>query len=321
MASIFDIISFKDIEIKDIQNDNDMVVVPLVGPDRGLIASPSNLQFHRTTDYGKMQFKNNGDKPAIIPTNFMVRGSGGQDHAMTGSGIINAKTTKVFSKMCCIEESQGGFLGSLNNKEDILPVELRKILVDTTLRQEDHYNKLWGQIKNWLNGLKINNNTGSAHLSYFYDNKNIQEELEEFAAAFEPVEGQIGAIILFGGTPVGLEIMPSAEHWNTYWKHLIRGCYGAELLRLKMLNKIQPSTIILPDIPKGATSDQVKEVLENFMKHLREEVIPLMANITISNVQTISKSTELETKMITTQDGGGDIIFQNSEPIYVSLVL
>lgn len=320
MTSIFDIISFEDIEIKDIQSDDEMIVIPLVGPNRGNIANPSSLQFQRTTDYGKMQFRNEEDKPAIIPTNFMVRGQSAQDHAMSGSGVVAANATKTFKMACCIEESQGGYLGSSSNKEDILPVELRKTLVDITLRRESYYGKLWTQIKNWLSGLKIER-TGSAHLRYFYDDKNVQEALEEFAAAFEPIEGQIGAIIFFGGTPVGLEIMPSTDHWDTYWKHLIRGCYGAELLRLKMLNKVKPATLILPEIPKDAPPDQVKTILESFMNHLREEVIPLMSQITVSNNQKISGSGGLETRMITTEHGGGDIILQNSEPVYVSLVL
>jgi len=80
--------------------------------------------------------------------------------------------------------------------------------------------------------------------------------LEEFAAEFEPVEGQIGAIIMFSGVPVGIEIMPSEGHWETYWKHLIRGCYGAEMLRLKMIGKLKPSALILPEIPKNADANR-----------------------------------------------------------------
>jgi len=320
MGSLFDILDFAGIGLGRVQSDDEMTVIPLVGGDRGNIARPSSLKFERTTGYGSMQFSNEDDKPAIVPSNMMVRGTGGQDHAMSGCGIILAKSTKSFNDACCIEETQGGMLSAEGNDEDILPIELRKTLLNYGKRTQKGYSKLWNDIKDWLRGMNLGRD--SAHLRYFYDNKSIGQALEDFAASFEPIENQIGAVIMFNGIPVGIEIMPSADHWDAYWQHLLRGCYGAELLRMKKLGKITPSTLILPDIPEDASPAEVKELLTEFSDHLREEVIPALERISVSDNRRIGSITSgLETRMVITDSGGGDIILQDSKPIYISLVL
>lgn len=319
MASIFETLNFKDLGLGKVQSVDEMTVIPIVGSDRGNVASPSSLIFRRTVGYGVMEFSNEEDKPAIVPSNMMVRGAGAQDHAMSGSGVIAAKSVGRFENACCIEESQGGYLKSSGNEEDILPAELRKKLLTKKKRNERQFGKLWEDIRDWLRGVI---SQSRAHLRYFYDDKDFRPALEEFAAEFEPVDGQIGAIILFNGVPVGLEIMPSTGHWDAYWKHLLRGCYGAELLRLKKLGRVKSSTLILPDIPPDAEPSDVKEILENFTEHLRQEILPLIETINISRAYTISNDSGLETRMVITSDrGGGDVIFQGNEPIYVSLIL
>ncbi len=209
MASIFDILNFKGkgVGIGPVQSVDEMTVIPLVGDDRGDVASPDNLKFESTTNYGSMVFKNEDSKPAIVPANYMVRGRDGQDHAMAGSGVVTAGRSKTFNTACCIEETQGGYLTTEGNEEDVLPVELRRNLLNYGKRTERHYGKLWDSIKVWMRGLDfVSRQTHAAHLRDFYDDKSIRSALEHFAAEFEPIDGQIGAIIMFSGTPVGLEI-------------------------------------------------------------------------------------------------------------------
>jgi len=322
MASIFDILNKgKGVGIGPVQSVDEMTVIPLVGDNRGDVASPSALKFERTTTYGSMVFHNEDSKPAIVPANYMVRGRGAQDHAMAGSGVVTARQTKTFNTACCIEQTQGGYLSAEGNEEDVLPVELRRSLLNYGMRSEKHYGKLWDSIKEWLRGLRVDRRTSAAHLRDFYDDSSIRSALEQFAAEFEPVDGQIGAIIMFSGVPVGLEIMPTTAHWDAYWQQLLRGCYGSELLRMKMLGKVKPSTLILPTIPESAAPDEVKTILEDFMKHLQQEVVPLVHGITVKGDRSISKDGNLETRLISTGTGGGDVILQDSEPIYISLIL
>jgi len=321
--TIFNKLKFTGIEIGNIQSVDEMTVVPILGDKRGEVAGPEHLKFKSTTSYGTMVFENDDPvQPAIVPNNMMVRGKGAQDHAMAGSGVIQAGTTQQFNNACCIEESQGGYLGSKNNEEDILPVGIRKGLLTPALRKNaTSYSKLWSRIKTWLRGLPVQS-CGRAHLRYFYDTPDIRDALEQFVAEFEPVDGQIGAVIMFSGVPVGIEIMPSSEHWEAYWKYLIRGCYGAEMLRLKMLGKLKESALILPEIPEGATPTEVKQILENFGQHLRREVLPILESIDVRLQKFMSQTGSLKTTLVrTTSGGGGDLIQQNNIPIYLSLVL
>lgn len=320
-TTIFDKLNFTGIEIGRVQSVNEMTVVPILGADRGSVADPEKLKFQRTTDYGTMVFENEDQtKPAIVPTNIMVRGQGAQDHAMAGSGVVLQKQTEHFDTACCIEQSQGGLLRGAE-EEDVLPIDLRKALLKPSLRQNQSYSKLWGRIKGWLEGLRLGRGS-SAHLRYFYDKPEVKSALENFAAEFEPVDGQIGAIIMFSGVPVGIEIMPTSKHWDSYWQLLIRGCYGAEMLRLKMLGKLKPSALLLPEIPNGATPEQVKDILEDFSLHLRKNVLPILENIDVKSRQHLSTDGPMRTNLIRTDSGGGgDLIEQNNVPVYVSLVL
>ena len=321
--SIFKTLKFNNIELGHVQSVDEMTIVPILGSERGSIAKPESLVFKRTSSYGTMVFENkDSEKEAIVPANMMVRGKSAQDHAMSSSGVVIQKTSRSFDNACCIEESQGGHLSSSGNEEDVLPITLRKALLEPSLRTSNSYSKLWGNIKKWMKGIQISGRVGAAHLRYFYDTPNIKQALEEFAAEFEPVENQIGAIVMFSGVPVGIEIMPSSEHWEAYWKLLIRGCYGSEMLRLKMLGKLKPSTLILPEIPDDANAEQVKEILESFSNHLREEVLPILENIEIKIDGLTSRDGTLETALLhTSSGGGGDLIQQGDEPVYLSIIL
>jgi hypothetical protein len=318
--SIFKTLNFTNIDIGNLQSDDEMTIVPLIGDDRGDVAPPEDLQFKRTTDYGTMVFENTGSKQVIVPSNIMTRGIGGQDHAMSGSGIVSAKATTSFTNACCIEETQGGFLGT-NVEMDILPITLRKAFLDINFRNTTSYRKLWGKIQKWLQGLPVRN-TSRAHLRYFYDEPFFKNALENFAAAFEPVTNQLGAIVMFANVPVGIEIMPTNEHWKEYWKLLIRGCYGAELLRLRQLGLIQRSTLALPSIPDGSTANEVRNIMSQYSQNIRQQIIPMVDQISIASNKQLTKSGSLQSNLITTTSGGGgDVIEQGGTPIYMSVVL
>lgn len=320
--NIFKKLKFSGIELGNVQSVDEMTIVPILGDNRGEVAEPEHLRFKATTSYGTMVFENDdSSRPAIVPSNMMVRGKGAQDHAMAGSGVVLAGRTTRFNTACCIEETQGGYLGSDNNEEDVLPIALRKALLVPSLRQANSYSKLWSKIHTWLNNLPVNGR-GSAHLRHFYDTPSIKDALEQFAAEFEPVDDQIGAVIMFSGVPVGIEIMPTNQHWEAYWKWLLRGCYGAEMLRLKMLGKLKPSALVLPDFPDGASASEVKHILENFGQHLRKEILPILESVDIKSQKLLSQDDSLQTIVVrTSSGGGGDLINQSNVPIYLSLVL
>jgi hypothetical protein len=325
MASLLETLNFvKNLAIGGVQSDEEMTVLPLVGSSLGNIAAPESIKFRRTTTYGSMEFDNQDNKrPGIVPSHMMVRGHGAQDHAMSGSGVVLAASKKLFQNACCIESSQGGYFSGQDVEEDILPIELRKCLLEPSLRQKNDYSKLWGSIRTWLSGLRnIRPGNNRAHLRDFFDQPNYKEALEDFAAAFEPVEGQIGALILFNGVPVGLEIMPSAEHWTAYWKWLIRGCYGSQLIKLKETGKLPSSTMILPNLEKDTSPEQVKEIMTQFIDNIKLSIAPMLESIQVASQNRINSSGNMITELIRTEDGGGgDVIIQDSKPVYLSIVL
>ena len=253
----------------------------------------------------------------------MVRGKSAQDHAMSGSGVVLAASERLFENACCIESRQGGYFSSGQKiDEDVLPVGLRKALLDPRLRSQNAYDKLWGRIRTWLNGLRRVRVGRRAHLRDFFDQPDYKEALENFAAAFEPVEGQIGALIMFNGIPVGLEIMPSAEHWSSYWKWLIRGCYGSQLIKLKEAGELPRSTMVLPEIPSNADADEVKQIMTQFIDNIKMSIAPILESIQIVSQDQVDSSNNMITELIQTKGGGGgDLITQDSKPVYLSLVL
>ncbi len=311
---------FKDLQFGEPQTDQQMTVIPILGNDRGDVAEPSTITFKKTSGYGTMVFENTDTKIGIIPSNYMARSKHAQDHAMSGSGIALPGETK-FDNACCIESSQGGLLAGAENL-DILPVGLRKVFTDLQLRKVTRYDKLWERIKIWLKGIP-GINSGNAHLRYFYDDPNYKNAIESFCAAFEPVPNQLGAFILFEGIPIGIEIMPTSNHWVEYWQLLIRGCYGAELVRLQVTNKIKKSsTLIIPKIPDNASAEEIKELFSEFTKSIQSSMVPLLNAIQITDRNSDVNSNGLHIEVLKTDSGGGgDIITQNTEPIYLSIVL
>jgi hypothetical protein len=323
MASILGLFKkFKNgLNMGSIQSVDEMSVIPLIGEDHEDIADPTELKFERTTTYGSMQFDNtNRSRPAIVPSNYMVRGTGAQDHAMSSAGIIAGGKRQTFETACCIESSQGGYLGGKDNEYDILPINLRKeFFKNPSLRNRRSYDKLWPSIEKWLEGIGVR--ASQAHLRYFYDDPNIKQALEEFAAEFEPIPNQTGAIIMFNDFVVGLEIMPSRIHWEAYWKYLIRGCYGAELVRLKKLGIIKSSRLALPEIPSGTSPEDLTEMFSSYQRRLTENAIPLLGKIDVKDYKSVSSSAGLNMNLVTTTSGGGgDIIAKDQEPLYVSIV-
>jgi len=326
--SIFKLLKFDDVNISGLQSVDEMMLVPLVGTTKSEVAKPQDLIFKSTTDYGTMRFRNDDKQyPAIVPSNLMVRGKDAQDHAMSGSGIVKCNKSISFNNACCVESSQGGYLtDSQDNFYDILPLDLRREFCnDRDLYEKIAYDKIWNPIINWLKGMGIEeaeNNSYESHLNFFYNNKEIKNELEAFAAEFEPIENQIGALILFSGVPVGLEIMPTAAHWDYYWKLLIRGCYGAELIRLKRLKRINPVVHNFPDLTDSKSIEEIEEKMEEYIFKIQNNIPQMLDKIDISSKTKIQRSSHLVADFLKlSTGGGGEVIHQNNNPIYLSLVL
>lgn len=304
--TIFEKLGFTDIEFGEIQSVDEMTVLPVVGEDRNEgISNPEEVTFQETSGYGSMVFQNTGDGIGIIPSNTMIISEKqAQDHAMSDVGLVPSKEKISFNNAACIQSSQGGQLSSKQNQYDILPLELRKALLDSDLRYEEEYSKLWGSIEKFL--ADIPDVGYGAHLEYFF--RPYEKELNDFVGEFEPIDNQLGAVIFFNMQPVGIEIMPSNKHWEAYWRWILRGCYGAQLLKLRLTNKISPQKL---DFKNG-----IESFINDFTNSLTKQVnklpeLSLTGQIDIGGFQK---------GFMLAGNTGGDIVVRNNKSVYASII-
>lgn len=102
----------------------------------------------------------------------------------------------------------------------LLPLAIREDAIDN--RKIQSHGKLWDSISRFNQSLGLQN---IGHLEFFV--RNYRKEMDEFAAQFEVVPDQVGAIILIDGRVVGIERCPNYHFFKTLWEPLIRECYGS----------------------------------------------------------------------------------------------
>lgn len=322
--SLFDVLGLKEVEWGEIQSVDEMSLVPILGKDRSKrVADPDHVKFQKTTSYGSMAFQNeNPDFGAIVLSNLMVISNlAAQDHAMAGVGLLDPGKGRIFQDACCVQQSQGGFLTGSENYYDILPLELRTTLLNPQLRKRKDYEKLWPSITRFLEDIPGATGYG-AHLEYFF--RPYQKALEDFTSEFEPVEGQLGALILFNGVPAGIELLPTTKHWLAYWKWIIRGCYGSQLLKMKLTKQIEPQEVGVPSLPREI--GQVEGKVDNYLKVLRETMVTMFTALSVTGSAPSLVISDLMSTLISAETGGGgrgggDIVQQDQQTIYASLVV
>ncbi|KKN62409.1 hypothetical protein LCGC14_0512060 [marine sediment metagenome] len=304
--TIFEKLGFNDLEFGEVQSVDEMTVLPIVGEDRNEgISNPEEVTFQETSNYGSMVFQNTGDGIGIIPSNTMIISEkAAQDHAMSDVGLVPTKEKISFNNAVCIQSSQGGQLSNKKNQYDILPLELRKALLNTDLRYQEEYSKLWDSIEKFL--ADIPEVRQSAHLEYFF--RPYEKELNDFVGEFEPIENQLGAAIFFNMQPVGIEIMPSNKHWEYYWRWILRGCYGAQLLKLRLTNKISPQKLDFKDDIESFINDFTSSLIKQVNK-LPE--LSLIGQLDIGGFQK---------RFVLSGNTGGDIVVRNNQAVYASIV-
>lgn len=241
----------KDLNFGRKQEIGAMSVIPLIGEDStDKLANFDQVNFCGTDGYGTMVFKNNADKPFIVPTGYsIVTTQEAQDHALTFATLLKPEEHKNVGNACCIQQTQCGYIDGTKVKDfKILPLYIRKkhfekYIPFKKLKGSEKYrsdysirdfSRLWPLISDFQKEL-VKSNEGNLILFF---NK-FMDQLSQFNAEFEIVPEQRGAIIMLNGKIVGIEIAPTHDYWKTVWNSLIRDCYGAEVIRLTTLNLIK----------------------------------------------------------------------------------
>jgi len=80
--------------------------------------------------------------------------------------------------------------------------------------------------------------------------------------------------------------------------------------------------MILPDYPEDVTPEQLKDITTQFINNIKLSIAPMLDSIQVASQDRIDSSGNMITELIRTEGGGGgDVILQDSKPVYLSLVL
>jgi hypothetical protein len=199
-----------------------MAVVPLLSDlhdDR--FAAPTAARI-ATASYGTVRVSNREDKPILLPhgATYIVSEKA-QNHAIPHVSLVKARASAAFDTAMCVQQSQGGMISEDQHALTILPVVLRE--QGHAARKTRNFQRLWPAIQKFNERAGIV--SGGGHLEKFFEKFEVQ--LEQFVAEFEPLDNQVGAIVLINGKVAGVERCPSANYFHAIWRPLVRECYGS----------------------------------------------------------------------------------------------
>ena len=246
-----------------------MQVIPLISELSDDRFAPADAVEVSTRSYGELAFRNPTDKLLIVPSHagYVVK-EAAQDHAMSTAGMVKARDSRRFNDAYCIQETQGGLIGSGVHDLLILPYALREAaLFGRDGRGE--YNAMWAPIRRFTKEYGLQT---SGNLVAFL--KHYRKELDQFVAEFEIADAkQVGAIILVGGDVVGVERGPSPEYFRSIWQALVRECYGSLCIQVaKNLKDDVPRTRVPLKLEDVETIDELLDAFDNTEKRERDEV-------------------------------------------------
>lgn len=274
---------FKKLTLGRRQTSGVMHVIPIIGENlTNNMASFDEVKFLKTSDYGAMVFQNSSKKPFIIPSGYsIITKQDAQDHTLPHAGFIEAGVTKVFKNACCIQQTQPGYLDGekITEKFTLLPVSIRSADFYEIMNKNDRFNfsRLWPHISEFQKDLV---NEGSGNLVLFF-NRYI-DQLSSFTAEFEPVDYQIGAIIMINDTIIGIEIAPTHEYFKSIWDGLIRGAYGADVLSrsLKSLIPVYKQKTTL-DLTDSKNMDDIFAAVQAFRASNSENLVNQLKELSL----------------------------------------
>lgn len=296
-----------------------MQLIPLIGEVIDNRFGPPTAVEMGTAHYGTMVFKNTGPNDlTIVPAGgaFIVP-QAAQDHATPHVVIVKGKREVSVDTAACIQQSQGGTISSGKHSITLLPLPIREIGLKTRLTKG--YNKLWETIGkfNRLFGLP---NTGN--LVEF--TRQFDKQLAQFVAEFEPVPGQVGAIILINGKVVGVERTPNPEYWLSVWSPIVREGYGSLALLEARQNKTPQPMATRQAVTGGATLAGIRAALNEANARETEAVAQVVRALgtepfTVERESARPDST-LEVSTLTNSQYIGQIVTDEETPVYASLI-
>jgi hypothetical protein len=201
----------------------------------------------------------------------------------------------------------------------ILPFSLREKAY--SIRHMASYQKLWEPISKFNGRLGVN---AQGHLEYFLSR--FQKELDLFVAEFEPVEKQVGAIILIDGKVMGIERAPNYSYWLNIWPTLIRECYGSLAIEYQKQNGDKVPNVSFPLEGEISNLDELKEAMnqarEKEEAFVKGTIRDLISDEFSREAEERTGNYSLET--LSNEQFFGQIVYESESEtniVYASLVL
>jgi len=309
------------VDKSNIQSVGNMTVIPIISDTEFTnVADVNDVRLKRDVQYNELEFQNTSGHVGIVMQGWVMidRNQHAQDRTTPYAHLIKAANDKLIPANC-VQAHQGGHFDVSRIKHEnfmVLPPSLRSVALKKSTFTDSQTGALWDDLSRWVQGLDCQTDG----LQIFYSK--FQDKLEQFVAQFEPVEKQLGAIVLINGEVVAIDILPKYDSWKQCWRALIRDSYGAEAVRL---NTNEGSTNIAPildiegintieDLTKAY--DKAKTDFYSQIQSIVSQSIQLM--IGHSTLEQVGELTML--KLENEQFNGQGVLHGDNHFVYLSLV-
>jgi hypothetical protein len=292
-------------------------MVPLLGDSVGdhFVPPLTGMKLARVAGYGKVEmecFKRaDGEGIGIVPLHIGYIQDGAQNHALCRSGLLAGGQKRMFEDACCVQQSQGGYLEGREQWFFVLPLALRHTALG--MRGTVSYGKLWPAIT------KLNEVFGKGSRGHL-DEIVCRERawLTQWNGRLERVPGQIGALFLFDGKLVGVELAPNPAYFAEVWPALVCFCYGVEAMRREVVDGIKPEA--LP--PYTATDlPSLRAQIDQRRDRMTAEVSGQLQAVPRGKLQLEEEERLLDVILSTAQNDqfSGQIVERRGTTVYASI--
>jgi len=308
------------VDRKHIQAVGNMVVVPITSDHEFTdVADAHEITLTRDHTYNRMEFKNNSSRVGIVIQGYtLINDQRAQDRTVPYAHLIKAANTKIIPANCVQSHQCGTFNANQIRPDDfmILPPSIRGMALARSTYSEGETGALWDYLRTWSRSMDCRENGLRQFYSKFKDNLDI------FVAQFEPVEKQLGAIVLINGKVVAIDIMPKYATWKAVWRTLIRDSYGAEAVRM---GETGSAVLLTANIKSDdvKTVDDLETAFESAKAVFYDEIQSLVGNaVQLSvGVRELERTGELTMVKLESEHYSGQGVMHGSERfIYVSLI-
>lgn len=318
-TKIKDLLKGYSINQSAIQSIANMTVIPIVSDiEYTPIADISNIRIKCDIMYNEIEFENISEDIGILLQGYTIFSyQKAQDRTIPYAHLIKSKMSKRIPANC-VQRSQCGLFNEKKLKQEefrILPTTLRAKALMRSTYTDASTSALWDD----LNRFSPETNIDEKGLFSFYNK--FRSQLNEFVASFEPVDKQLGSIVLINDKVAAFDIVPNYKNWLLIYRPLIRDSYASEAIRAIQNKKIKSLVSVIDD-------NEVTDIfsLEKAYKKSTEDFYKKISDIIEQNIElevsykTLDTVLDLNLVKIKSQQFIGCAVLHGQHIIYLSLV-